>query len=124
MWRSPGFGEIEPGGKGIGAKKKIDQLELIEGSTIEYVYDFGDDIQHVIKLEKIVDLEDGRKYPCITSKNKTRYRYCESCKKQGKKTVATWICIDCSEVEDKDVFLCEECLENEHFDHYAEEILY
>jgi hypothetical protein len=122
VWKSEGFGEIEPDGNSIGAKKKIDQLELIEGSTIEYVYDFGDDIQHVIKLEKIVEPVAGAKYPRITSKNKTRNRYCVSCKKIKKKTVATWICIDCSEKEQKQVLLCEDCLEEEHQDHYAEEL--
>jgi len=64
-----GFGEIEPDGGGAGAKKKIDKLELVEGNTIEYVYDFGDDIQHVIKLEKVVEPVDGVKYPRINSKN-------------------------------------------------------
>lgn len=114
VWRSEGFGEIEPDGSGVGSKKKIDELELVEGSTIEYVCDFGDDVQHVIKLEKIVESVAGAKYPRITSKNKTRNRYCASCKKMQKKTIATWICIDCSDEERKQVFLCEDCLEKEH----------
>lgn len=70
VWKSEGFGEIEPEGNGAGAKKKIDELELAEGSTIEYVYDFGDDIQHVIKLEKVAEPVDGAKYPRIISKNR------------------------------------------------------
>jgi hypothetical protein len=123
VWKSEGFGEIDPDGNGPGAKKKIDELGLEEGGTLEYVYDFGDDIRHVIKLEKIVGPVDGAKYPCITSKNKTRNRYCVSCKKAQKKTIATWICIDCSEKEQKQVFLCEDCLEEGHDGHYAEEIL-
>ncbi|WP_319507191.1 hypothetical protein [uncultured Methanolobus sp.] len=123
VWRSEGFGEIEPDGSGSGSKKKIDELELIEGSTIEYVYDFGDDIQHVIKLEKIVEPVAEAKYPRITSKNKKRNRYCVSCKKIQKKTIATWICIDCSQEEQKQVLLCEDCLEDEHQDHNAEELL-
>ncbi len=123
VWRSEGFGEIEPGGDGAGATKKIDELELVEGSTIEYVYDFGNDIQHVIKLEKFVEPVDGAKYPRITSKNKSRNRYCVSCKKIQKKTIATWICVDCTEEEQKQILLCEDCLEEEHEDHYAEELL-
>jgi hypothetical protein len=123
VWNSESFGEIEPEGNGAGAKKKIDELELVEGSTIEYVYDFGDDIQHVIKLEKVVEPVDRAKYPRITSKSRSRNRYCVSCKKIQKKTIATWICIDCTEEEQKQVLLCVDCLEEEHEDHYAEEIL-
>ena len=124
VWRSEGFGEIEPDGGGSGAKKRINQLRLFEGDKIEYLYDFGDNIQHVITLEKIVEPEEGVKYPRITSKNKPRYHYCEMCKEQGKKTVATWICIACSEDEQREVFLCEGCLVKEHKDHYADEIIY
>ncbi len=123
VWKSESLGVIEPDGNGVDAKKKIDELELVEGSTLEYVYDFGDDIQHVIKLEKVVESENGAKYPRITSKNKSRNRYCVSCKKIQKKTIATWICIDCTEEEQKQVLLCEDCLEEEHEDHYAEELL-
>ncbi|WP_319507357.1 hypothetical protein [uncultured Methanolobus sp.] len=123
VWNSNSLGVIEPDGSGSGDKKKIDELELVKGSAIEYVYDFGDDIQHVIKLEKIVEPVAGAKYPRITSKNKTRNRYCVSCKKIQKKSVATWICMDCTEEERKQVLLCEDCLEDEHEDHYAEELL-
>ncbi len=124
VWRSEGFGEIEPGGNGSGAKKQIDQLGLTDGNTIEYVYDFGDDIQHVITLEKIVEPGKETAYPRIASKNKPRYRYCELCKKQGKKTLATWICIECSDEEQREVLLCENCLMEKHKEHYADEILY
>ncbi len=65
----------------------------------------------MIKLEKVVESENGAKYPRITSKNKSRNRYCVSCKKIQKKTIATWICIDCTEEEQKQVLLCEDCLE-------------
>ncbi|MDP2215911.1 MAG: hypothetical protein Q8J68_01265 [Methanolobus sp.] len=123
VWKSESLGEIESDGSGAGAKKKIDELKLVEGNTIEYVYDFGDDIQHVIKLERIVDTVAGAKYPRVTSKNKIRNRYCVSCKKIQKKTIATWICIDCSEEEQKQVLLCEDCLGEEHEDHYGEELL-
>lgn len=37
-----------------------------EGKTILYVYDFGDDWMHKIKVEKILPKEKGKKYPlCI-----------------------------------------------------------
>jgi len=124
IWNSEGFGEIEPGGGGSGADRRIDELGLSEGDKLEYVYDFGDEIQHVITLEKVVEPEGGVEYPRIVSRSKPRYRYCEICKGEGKKTVATWVCIECSEKEGRNVFLCEDCLTREHEDHYAEEILY
>ncbi len=124
VWHSESFGQIEPGGNGSGAKTRINQLGLSEGDKMEYVYDFGDDIQHTIFLEKIFDSEKRFKYPLIASKNKPRYHYCVNCKKEGKKTRATWKCIECSENEDTWIYLCEECLSEEHEDHYADEILY
>ncbi len=124
VWYSKGFGEIEPDGRGSGAKKQIDQLGLIEGNTMEYVYDFGDDIQHIITLEKIVEPEKETEYPRVVSKNKPKYRYCESCEEQMVKTIATWSCIECSDEEQREVLLCEDCLEKEHENHYADEILY
>lgn len=44
--------------------------------------------------------------------------------RRGKKTRATWICIECSESEGSWSYLCEGCLSEEHEDHYADEILY
>ena len=124
IWNSEGFGEIEPGGGGSGADKQIGRLGLSEGDKLEYVYDFGDEIQHVVTLEKVVEPEEGVEYPCEVARNKPRYRYCEICKEGGKKTVATWVCIECSEKEGRSVFLCEDCLTREHEEHYAEEIVY
>ncbi|MEA1964547.1 MAG: hypothetical protein U9O41_05420 [Candidatus Aerophobetes bacterium] len=124
VWRSKGFGEIEPGGSGSGAGKKIAKLGISEGDKLRYVYDFGDDIRHVVTLEKIVEPEQGAKYPRVTSQNKPRYRYCEMCKNKGKKTIATWICLECSQERGRRVLLCEDCLMKEHEDHYADEILY
>ena len=124
IWDSEGFGEIEPGGGGSGAGKQIDELGLSEGDKLEYVYDFGDEIQHTLMLEKVVELEEGAEYPRVVSENKPRYRYCVICKEEGKKTIATWVCIECSEKEGRDVFLCEDCMMREHEEHYAEEIVY
>ena len=89
-----------------------------------YVYDFGDNIKHIITLEKIVKPQEDAEYPRVISKNKPRYRYCEMCKKKGKKTIATLICIECSKEKRREVLLCEDCLEKGHEDHYANEILY
>jgi len=54
-WKSKGYGEIDPDDRGSGSKKLISQLALSEGDKLEYVYDFGEDIQHVITLEKIAE---------------------------------------------------------------------
>lgn len=123
QWPRGGFGEIDSFGGGEGADNQIERLGLSEGEILGYVYDFGDEIYHIITLEKIVETEEIVKYPRVISKNKQRFRYCETCKKQGKKTVATWICYKCSEDEGRNVLLCEDCMD-EHEDHYAEEILY
>ena len=123
-WSQGGFGEINPDGEGSGAKKRIEQLGLSEGDKVGYVYDFGDEIQHTVTLEKIGEPEKGIEYPRVISENTPRYRYCEICKGEGKKTIATWICIECSEVGGREVLLCEDCVEKEHEDHYTDEILY
>lgn len=66
VWQSDGFGTIEPWGDGgAGAKKQISELSLSEGDIIEHVYDFGDDIQHIITLEKVVEPDSKAKYPRI-----------------------------------------------------------
>ncbi len=123
-WRSEGLGEIDPFGGGSGSKTRINLPGLIEGNKIEYVYDFGDNIQHVITLEKIVEPEKNVKYPRISSQNKPKYQYCEMCEAKGMKTIATWICIECSEKIEKAVFMCEECIVKEHEYHATEELLY
>ena len=124
IWESEGFGEIAPGGGGSGADVLVDELGLSEGGKLEYVYDFGSEVQHVVTLERVVEPEEGVEYPREVARNKPRYRYCEACKGEGKKTVATWVCIECSEKEGESVFLCEDCLAREHEGHYAEEIVY
>lgn len=123
-WPQGGFGEIDPNGQGNGAKKRIGQLDLSEGDILGYVYDFGDEIQHIVTLETLGEPEEGIEYPRVISKNKPRYRYCEICKREGKKTIATWICIECPEEEGNVVRLCEDCVEKGHEDHYIDEILY
>ena len=123
-WRSEGLGEIYPDGGGGGAGRRVDSLRLTEGDTLEYVYDFGDDIQHIIVLEKVSGLEENAEYPRIVSQNKPKYRHCESCEKLGRMVVATWVCVECSEEALREVLLCEDCLMKYHEDHYAIEKLY
>jgi hypothetical protein len=121
-WRW-GFGEIRPDGSGEGAGVKIDELGLFEGGELGYIYDFGSEIRHILTLEKIGEAVGDVKYPRMISRSKPRYRYCERCREQGRKTIATWVCVHCSEEAGRGVFLCDECLE-EHGDHYAEEMHY
>lgn len=124
VWRSQGLGEIEPWGGGEGALRRVESLGLSEGDGLGYVYDFGDDIQHVITLEKILEPEEGAEYPRVVSRNKPRYRYCVECKDHGDKTLATWICIDCWEKEGRKILLCDACLDKGHDAHYVDEMLY
>lgn len=123
-FKSGGYGYIEPGGHGSGATKQINSLCLNKGNILSYIYDFGDNIQHIIALEQIIEPEPNSEYPRIIDQNKPQYRYCESCKSHGKKIIATWICISCSEEELREVLLCENCITKDHDDHFADEILY
>lgn len=88
------------------------------------MYDFGDWIEHRISLEEIVEPEAEAEYPRIVGQNKPQYRYCQSCHGKGRETVATWICIECSNRQQEEVLVCEDCLMEEHEGHYAEELIY
>ena len=123
-FREVDVGDINPFGEGSGSEVHIASLGLELGHELKYVYDFGDWIEHRITLEEIVEPEPKVEYPRIVAQNKPRYRYCETCRAQGLKTRATWICLECSDREEREVVLCEECLTREHEEHYAEEILY
>ena len=67
--RSLGYGAINPFGNGPGGAKPIAALHLVPGGTLEYVYDFGDDIQHVLTLEEIVDPEPDAPYPRVVARS-------------------------------------------------------
>jgi hypothetical protein len=123
-FREVDLGSIDPFGGGEAADLAIAGLDLAIDQELKYVYDFGDWIEHRLTLEAITEPQPGVEYPRITDKNKPRYRYCPHCKAEGKKTVATWICIDCSNQQQKDVLVCEDCLDTYHEDHYADEVLY
>ncbi|MGC9349734.1 MAG: IS1096 element passenger TnpR family protein [Anaerolineae bacterium] len=123
-FREVDLGAVSPWGEGDGAEVAVAGLGLEPGDELKYVYDFGDWIEHRLTLQEIVEPEEDAKYPRIVDQNKPRYKYCERCEAEGRKTVATWICIECSQREDRPVLLCEDCLREEHEDHYAEQILY
>lgn len=99
-------------------------LHLQPGDRLLYVYDFGDWIEHILELEAITEPEADREYPRIAAQNKRRNKYCVACKARGKKTVAEWICLTCSEEQGKGVYLCEDCVYESHEDHFVEAIIY
>jgi hypothetical protein len=123
-FREVDLGDVNPFGGGEGAELKIGALGLKPGDQLKYVYDFGDWIEHRLTLEAIAAPEEDASYPRVVDRNKPRYRYCRRCKSQGQKTVATWICIECSNEEQRQVLVCKDCLGIFHEAHYADEILY
>jgi hypothetical protein len=99
-------------------------LRLKSGDHLLYIYDYGDWIQHILELEAVEEPQPGVDYPRITDRNKRRNKYCVECKERGEKTVAKWVCITCSNVEQRDIYLCDACAMKSHEDHYLEEIVY
>jgi hypothetical protein len=118
------IGDVNPMGEGSAADLHVGGLDLKPGDRLKYVYDFGDWIEHFLTLEEITAVEKDVKYPRIIAQNKPRYRYCQVCAEKGEKTVATIICIDCSNKRQKEILICEECCGKEHEEHYYEEIVY
>ncbi len=102
----------------------VGELGLEPNDTLSYTYDFGDNIQHVLKVEALVLRERGVEYPRVIEQNKPRYRYCGECKEEGKKEIATWVCLDCSNDQGEAVFVCEEHAADSHEDHFTEEMIY
>lgn len=123
-YREIDLGSINPFDGGEAGDLSIAGLQLQPGDELKYVYDFGDWIEHLITLEELVESEEDAEYPRIVAQNRPRYSYCESCKTEGRKTVAAWICLDCSNSEQREVLVCGDCLTKYHEDHYAEETLY
>lgn len=116
--------DIEPSGEGQGAELRIADLDLQEGNLLKYVYDFGAWLEHTIILESVSQPSTQAKYPRLIDRNKPRYRYCEDCQQKKSKTIATWVCIECSNEEQRIVLVCEDCLNKYHQDHSIDRILY
>jgi hypothetical protein len=123
-FREVDLGNINPFGEGEAAGLSIAGLGLEPGQQLKYVYDFGDWIEHRITLEAIEQAQEGVDYPRLVDQNRPRYRYCRHCQEQGRKAVATWICLQCSNDEQAEVLVCEDCLDVYHLDHYADEVIY
>ncbi|MBI4670271.1 MAG: hypothetical protein HY741_01210 [Chloroflexi bacterium] len=118
-----GLGDHNPFGGGAGDEWLVGELGLEPGDELSYTYDFGDNIQHILKLEAITPREASAKYPRVVEQNEPRYHYCEECKKRGKQEIAEWICIECSNRQQRRVVICEKHLDK-HEDHFAEELVY
>lgn len=123
-FRDVDLGTVTPFGEGSGAEAPLAGLGLEPGQQLKYVYDFGDWIEHKLTLEAIAEPEADAAYPRITDQNKPDYQDCQSCAAQGRTTIATWICLQCSDEQQQEVLVCEECLSRDHEDHYADKILY
>ena len=115
---------INPFGEGVGADKQIADLNLNPGDKLKYVFDFGDWVEYYIELEETAAPEVDINYPRVIAQNRPRYRYCPSCQKKGRKTIATVICVWCSNREQEEVIMCEDCTVPDHEEHYLDEIVY
>lgn len=122
-FREIDLGYVDPFGGGDAAGLRIAGLGLEVGDELKYVYDFGDWIEHHITLDAILEPKKSE-YPRIVDQNVPQYEDCQSCQAQGRKSRATWICLECSDEEGRAVLVCDDCLGRAHEDHYAEEILY
>ena len=123
-YREIDLGNINPFQGGGAADLTIAGLGLQVGDKLRYVYDFGDWVEHEITLEEVESPQAGTKYPLISEQNKPRYKYCEHCKDEGRKEVATYVCIQCSNNEQSAVLICEDCMYEHHEDHYVDKTIY
>jgi len=121
-WSAQGYGEIEPGGQGRGANKKIQDLKLQSGDKLEYIYDMGESYISLVELMDIGAEQAGVAYPRVVEKNKQRNKYCEQCKSKGKKQIAVYN-VYYFEAESLEQ-LCEPCMESIEEDIDATEIVY
>lgn len=122
VWSASGYGEIEPGGGGKEAKKKIKDLGLKQGDKLEYVYDFGDSVINLIELIEIKEEQAGVTYPRVVGKNKPKKIYCERCKLKGKEEIAKYNVYDFE--DDSMEQLCESCTDSLSEDVDISEITY
>jgi hypothetical protein len=118
------IGDVNPLGGGSAADLHVGGLDFKPGDRLKYVYDFGDWFEHFLTLKEISTAVEGVKYPRIASQNKPRYKYCQACTDDGKKTIATIICLDCSNRKKEDVLVCKDCYRRQHQNHDYEVIVY
>jgi hypothetical protein len=56
-------GPLDPLGEYAAHKVRLAGLGLEPGAQLEYVYDFGDNLEHTLILEAIEEPEKGTEYP-------------------------------------------------------------
>ena len=117
------IGDINPFEEGTAADVHIGGINLKPGDVMKYVYDFGDWVEHEVRFEEISAVETGKSYPALVGRNKPKYQHCVVCESKGKETIATLVCLQCS-TQKRVVFLCEDCADKKHADHYVEEMVY
>jgi hypothetical protein len=123
-YREVDLGSLNPYDGGEGADTQIAGLGLQVGDRLKYVYDFGDWVEHILTLRAINNPEKGEEYPREVSRNKPRFLNCVSCQEKEKDSIARWICLTCSNIEQTEIVLCEDCADQHDEDHYLDEILY
>ena len=62
LWRFHN-GEINPFEPTPAMKRRLAGLGLEVGAELEYLYDFGDSLEHTLVLQSIGQAERGMKYP-------------------------------------------------------------
>ena len=122
-FREVEIGDVNPIEEGTAADLHVGGVDLKPGDRMKYVYDFGDWIEHEVRFEEITTVEMGKSYPALVERNKPKYQYCVVCETKEKETIATLVCLQCSN-QKRVVFLCEDCADKKHEEHYLEEITY
>jgi hypothetical protein len=124
-YRKVYVGSVGPFSEGDGAETTIAELELTAGSKLEYVFDSGDRIEHVLTVETIESPQSGVKYPRVAGRNTPQYVNCVECLQKGKETVAIYLCLTCTSKADAAWVVCEACFEKHAMkEHGVEEIPY
>lgn len=111
----------------IGADLRMAELNLEPGSRLRWVYDFGAHYEYDLLIEDVEDAPAATvvaDYPRVVAQNQPHYDYCTTCMEQGRQTVATHYCVNCSDRKQQLVALCADCLQAHDEEHYTEEIVY
>jgi hypothetical protein len=108
VYTQTGYGEITPGGNGIGSKPRLEEIGLSIGDTLEYIYDYGSSVIKVVSLIDIKDLEPGKKYPFVSSQSRPRNYYCKDCRVNGLKVEAAFVVLYME--THKQAKLCSNCV--------------
>jgi len=110
-----------------GADLCLAELDLEAGSQLRWVFDFGDWHQYDLFIEAVEDASPAvaaTDFPRVVAQNKPQYRYCTTCQAEGRQSIATYVCHECSYNCDQTVALCDACLRQHDEEHYTEEIVY